>query len=348
MTGHPRAEIDLRQLTAVSPFVVATDEQLTVRWASEPVLSRAGKVPGLNISDIIRPVEPLDRVTRSSIVRNIQVQHRFLLKTAKGWIPLTGRWLSSDRGFVLLGAPDVTKSEDLHEFSFEDFPDEDPTIELITTREEYMTSLNEAKSAADALREARGHLDAIFATMAEGLIVLSPEGRIVKANPAAARILGRSHAEIQRGMCNVSMWEVVKSDGTAMAPDEMPGVRAIREGRVVRNVEMGVKRLDGTTAWTSVSAAPLRGKDALPTSVVASLVDITDRKEAEEDMKRMNRLMTGREERVIEMKREVNSLLAELGRKPRYRSVLEGDEAVTWFNDARGASGDPQLAGRQE
>ena len=41
------------------------------------------------------------------------------------------------------------------------------------------------------------------------------------------------------------------------------------------------------------------------------------------EMARMNRLMTGREERVIEMKKEVNALLAELGRKPRYASVLE-------------------------
>ena len=44
----------------------------------------------------------------------------------------------------------------------------------------------------------------------------------------------------------------------------------------------------------------------------------------------MNRLMTGREMRVIEMKKEVNSLLAELGRQPEYKSVLEEtDNKVT-------------------
>ena len=62
--------------------------------------------------------------------------------------------------------------------------------------------------------------------------------------------------------------------------------------------------------------------------------DISKRKEAEEEKtktmaetERMNKLMMGREKRVIEMKREVNALLGELGREPQYQSVLK-DEAV--------------------
>jgi len=46
------------------------------------------------------------------------------------------------------------------------------------------------------------------------------------------------------------------------------------------------------------------------------------------EMERMNRLMTGREMRVIEMKKEVNALLKELGKEPEYKSVLEETEAV--------------------
>ena len=47
-----------------------------------------------------------------------------------------------------------------------------------------------------------------------------------------------------------------------------------------------------------------------------------------DEIERFNKLMTGREGRVIEMKKEVNALLAELGRQPEYKSVLEGTEAV--------------------
>ena len=66
------------------------------------------------------------------------------------------------------------------------------------------------------------------------------------------------------------------------------------------------------------------------------LRDITERKRAEEErektlaeMERMNRLMMGREKRVIEMKKNVNALLVELGRDPEYQSVLkDGDNEV--------------------
>ncbi|MBW7988755.1 MAG: PAS domain-containing protein [Planctomycetes bacterium] len=61
--------------------------------------------------------------------------------------------------------------------------------------------------------------------------------------------------------------------------------------------------------------------------------DVTWRRENEEKLKktlaeleRFNKLMTGREKRVIEMKKEVNDLLAELSRPPQYSSVLESEK----------------------
>ena len=43
--------------------------------------------------------------------------------------------------------------------------------------------------------------------------------------------------------------------------------------------------------------------------------------EAMDDMERMNAVMMGREERVLEMKQEVNDLLVELGRASKYQHV---------------------------
>jgi len=47
-------------------------------------------------------------------------------------------------------------------------------------------------------------------------------------------------------------------------------------------------------------------------------------REALAEAERLNRLTMGREMRVVEMKKEVNALLAELGRPARYESVAEG------------------------
>ena len=57
------------------------------------------------------------------------------------------------------------------------------------------------------------------------------------------------------------------------------------------------------------------------------------RKQAEEELQetlaeieRFNKLMIGREGRVIEIKKEINALLAELGREPQYKSGLEDED----------------------
>jgi polyhydroxyalkanoate synthesis regulator phasin len=45
-----------------------------------------------------------------------------------------------------------------------------------------------------------------------------------------------------------------------------------------------------------------------------------------EEMTRFNRMAIGRERRIIELKRQINTLMGELGREPKYRSPDMIDE----------------------
>jgi len=65
--------------------------------------------------------------------------------------------------------------------------------------------------------------------------------------------------------------------------------------------------------------------------ILTILIDIAARKEAEarlqqqlEELRRWHRATLGREERIIELKREINELLTRAGQSPRYPSAAPG------------------------
>ena len=86
------------------------------------------------------------------------------------------------------------------------------------------------------------------------------------------------------------------------------------------------KRKDGTLYWEFASISPIRDIDGQITHFLAVKENITQAKEAAEKLKetmreleQVNRLMMGREERVLELKGEVNELLQTAGLPPKYR-----------------------------
>lgn len=87
----------------------------------------------------------------------------------------------------------------------------------------------------------------------------------------------------------------------------------------------------GKIHWTRNYIRPVLSEpDQIVTHVVGVGQDITERKQAEAkineqmaELRRWNNVTLGREERILELKKEVNLLLAEMGLPPRYASTAE-------------------------
>jgi PAS domain S-box-containing protein len=128
-------------------------------------------------------------------------------------------------------------------------------------------------------------LRCLLETLAEGVVLVGEDGRIVQANAAAERILGLDRGEIEGRHFDGPEWDIVDLEGRPMPPERMAGPRAMKERRPVRDVVMGVRRPDGSIAWINVGATPVAGESGSIVGVVGTFTDITASRNAEEALR---------------------------------------------------------------
>jgi diguanylate cyclase (GGDEF)-like protein/PAS domain S-box-containing protein len=127
---------------------------------------------------------------------------------------------------------------------------------------------------------------AIVDALQEGVGVLDEGGRILACNQAATAILGRSRAEVL-GQTTVALGlGAMGEDGSPLEPDTFPSVQAMRTGKPVRELVVGIADPDGGTRWLSVSATPM-GVDARPAAVVLTFRDVSERRDYEAELHRL-------------------------------------------------------------
>jgi PAS domain S-box-containing protein len=123
-------------------------------------------------------------------------------------------------------------------------------------------------------------------TMTEAVLLIAPDGRIIQTNPAAERLLRLTRAEIESRHIYAPEWPAFHVDcKTPMPPEERATFRAMKERRPVLNVEMAVLFPDRPMFWINVNAAPIINASGQTAGVVATLADITQRKQAEETLR---------------------------------------------------------------
>jgi PAS domain S-box-containing protein len=125
-------------------------------------------------------------------------------------------------------------------------------------------------------------LRALFDTMDEGVVLVTPKGKVLQTNAVAQRIVGLSRREMERHNYFGPKWEVLGTDGAAMPKKDRPSVRAMREKRLIKDTVMGFKRKGGAICWVNVSAAPLLSTAKGIEGIVITFDDITKRKNTEE------------------------------------------------------------------
>ncbi|MEO8630649.1 MAG: EAL domain-containing protein, partial [Betaproteobacteria bacterium] len=143
----------------------------------------------------------------------------------------------------------------------------------------------QVKALKTSLRESEARYSSVIAAMAEGVVIISKHGRVVECNESAQVILDRSADEIIGRRGSAISRTAIKQTGKRFPLSECPVVSALR-GIACSGVVMGIASLHGTR-WISVNTRPIfDGASDGVTAVVASFNDITERKVAEEALRR--------------------------------------------------------------
>lgn len=109
-------------------------------------------------------------------------------------------------------------------------------------------------------------------------------GRITHFNPACIEFSGRTPVLGTDSWCVT--WKLYSADGSPLPHDQCPMAVALKEGRAVRGAEAIAERPDGTRIWFAPYPTPLKNAAGKVVGAINMLVDITDRKRAEQDERR--------------------------------------------------------------
>jgi signal transduction histidine kinase/ActR/RegA family two-component response regulator len=170
-------------------------------------------------------------------------------------------------------------------------------------------------------------------------IANDPECRHIRVNPAGARLL-----ELHQG-ANASLsgpegdkpaFKIFR-DGKELAPQELPMQQAASRGVPIVNQELTLVFPDGRILQEVVSAVPLFDEQGRGRGCVAALLDITERKRLEQELRRRADLLAEtdrhKDEFLATLGHELRNPLAPIRNALQLLGLRHDGETVTWARD---------------
>jgi PAS domain S-box-containing protein len=154
--------------------------------------------------------------------------------------------------------------------------------ELLARVEAHLKLYRVRRDAEGAVRESERRFREMIDALPAAIYTTDAEGRLTHFNPAAVKFSGRI-PELGTDHWCIS-WKLYHPDGAPMPHDKCPMAIALKEGRVVRGAEAIAERPDGARVWFEPFPTPLRNSEGRIVGGINMLLDITERKKAEEKL----------------------------------------------------------------
>jgi PAS domain S-box-containing protein len=172
--------------------------------------------------------------------------------------------------------------------------------------------ITDRKHVEEELRGSEARIRTVFEQANDGIFVISTDGRCLDVNERGLELVGYARDDFQSARVSEFLTPREIERLAVELPVMMAGKPHFSEWELIRR--------DGSVFTGEVSACRLDDN-----SFLAIIRDLTVRKQSEKkindqliELRRWQDVTLGREQRILEMKAEVNELLAQMGMPPRY------------------------------
>lgn len=141
------------------------------------------------------------------------------------------------------------------------------------------------------------HFRQVLDALPAAIYITDAAGVITYYNEAAAALWGHRPQIGQSQWCG--SWKLYWPDGSSLPHDQCPMAMALREGRPNRGLEAVAERPDGIRVPFMPYATPLYDESGALVGAVNMLVDLTDRKRAEEPAQRLASIVEFSDDAII-------------------------------------------------
>jgi PAS domain S-box-containing protein len=144
----------------------------------------------------------------------------------------------------------------------------------------FSRDITDRKRAEAQFQESERRFREMIDALPAAIYTTDAEGRLQHFNPAAAELSGRIPDLGTDRWCVT--WKLFRPDGTPLPHDECPMAVALKEGRAATGEEFIAERPDGKRRWIAPYPTPLRDAQGRVVGGINMLLDVTERKRAEE------------------------------------------------------------------
>ena len=154
------------------------------------------------------------------------------------------------------------------------------------------TKVNALEDTEGALRASKQLLGNVFESMQEGVLVLDNDFKYTHINRTLEEISRTKKEEILGKI----PWEIFPF----LKGDVEEAIKKAMRGEISRNIELKYTLFDGKEGWTTESYFPLKDSEETIVGVVGVIDDITERKQAESALKKINHTLNAKNEELTD------------------------------------------------